>query len=89
VKGLNIPIATILTKMEEQLRQARTTASPQRLREHVAVVRALCDLVLEEGKEKEMPVASSVEVSPLSISQGKSERIEIGDDANGPSLFDF
>lgn len=86
---MNIPITTILTKMEEQLRQARTTASPQHLREHIAVIRALCDLVLEEGKEKEMSVASSVEMPTLSISQGKSERIEIGDDANGPSLFDF
>jgi hypothetical protein len=85
---LHIPITTILTKMEEQLRQAKTTASPQHLREHIAIVRALCDLVLEE-EAKEMTVSPSVEVSPLSISQGKSERIEIGDDANGPSLFDF
>lgn len=85
---MNIPITTILMKMEEQLRQAKTTASPQHLREHIAIVRALCDLVLEE-ETKEMTVSPSVEVSPLSISQGKSERIEIGDDANGPSLFDF
>jgi hypothetical protein len=89
VKVLNIPIAAILMKMEEQLRQAKTAASQQRLREHVAAVRALCDLVLEKEEEKEMTVASSAIVAPLSIPQGKSERIDIGDDANGPSLFDF
>jgi hypothetical protein len=85
---LHIPITTVLTKMEEQLRQARTTASPHRLREHIAIVRALCDLVLEE-EVREMAVSPSTEVSPFSITQEKSERIEIGDDANGPSLFDF
>lgn len=86
---LNVPIAAILTKMEEQLRQAKTAASPQRLREHVAAVRALCDLVLEKEEEKETTVASVAATAPLSIPQGKSERIDIGDDANGPSLFDF
>lgn len=86
---LNIPIAAILTKMEEQLRQAKVAASPQRLREHVAAVRALCDLVLEKEEEKETAVTSVAAAAPLSIPQGKSERIDIGDDANGPSLFDF
>ncbi|BDG33923.1 hypothetical protein PthBH41_36350 [Parageobacillus thermoglucosidasius] len=88
---MNIPIAAILTKMEEQLRQAKTAASQQRLREHIAAVRALCDLVLEkeEAEAKETTAVSSAAVVPLSIPQGKSERIDIGDDANGPSLFDF
>ncbi|ALF09157.1 YwdI family protein [Parageobacillus thermoglucosidasius] len=86
---LNIPIAAILTKMEEQLRQAKTAASQQRLREHIAAVRALCDLVLEKEEAKETAAVSSAAVVPLSIPQGKSERIDIGDDANGPSLFDF
>ncbi|GAJ43581.1 hypothetical protein GT2_10_01420 [Parageobacillus thermoglucosidasius NBRC 107763] len=89
MKVLNIPIAAILTKMEEQLRQAKTAASQQRLREHIAAVRALCDLVLEKEEAKETAAVSSAAVVPLSIPQGKSERIDIGDDANGPSLFDF
>ncbi|NUK29993.1 YwdI family protein [Parageobacillus sp. VR-IP] len=89
VNTLAISIATILAKMEEELQRARTAGSPQRVREHIAAVRALCDLVLEEEEKREMPAVSLPEAPPLLIRQEKGERIDIGDDANGPSLFDF
>jgi hypothetical protein len=89
VNTLTISIAAILAKMEEELRRARAADSPQRAREHVAAVRVLCDLVLEEEEKREMPAVSLPEAAPLLIRQGKGERIDIGDDANGPSLLDF
>jgi hypothetical protein len=89
VNTLTISIATILAKMEEELRRARAADNPQRVREHVAAVRALCDLVLEEGEKREMPAVSLPETAPLLIRQGKGERVDIGGDANGPSLLDF
>jgi hypothetical protein len=89
VNTLTISIATVLAKMEAELRRARAADSPQRVREHVAAVRALCDLVLEEEEKREVPSVSLPEAATLLIQQGKGERVDIGDDANGPSLFDF
>jgi Family of unknown function (DUF5327) len=89
VNTLTISIAAILVKMEEELRRAKAADSPQRVREHVAAVRALCDLVLEEEEKREMPAVSLPEAAPLLLRQGKGERIDIGDDANGSSLLDF
>jgi hypothetical protein len=89
VNTLTISIAAILAKMEEELRRAKAVDSPQRVREHVAAVRALCDLVLEEEEKREMPAVSLPEAAPLLLRQGKGERIDIGDGANGPSLLDF
>jgi hypothetical protein len=89
VNTLTISIATVLAKMEAELRRARAADSPQRVREHVAAVRALCDLVLEEEEKREVSSVSLPEAATLLIQQGKGERVDIGDDANGPSLFDF
>jgi hypothetical protein len=88
---LNIPITTILAKMAKEIHEAQSLHSVQQIREHAAVIRALCDLILERSNEEQtantMPNDELVKM--IQPSSATNERIEIGDDANGPSLFDF
>jgi hypothetical protein len=81
---LEISLTKILAKMAEEIAQAQRAQSIENVREHMAAIRVLCDLVLQE---KEQAVTSVDE--PTAPLLSKRERIEIGDDANGPSLFEF
>jgi Zn-dependent M32 family carboxypeptidase len=88
---LNIPITTILEKMAKEIHEAQSCYSVQQIREHAAVIRALCDLILERSNEEQTANTMSNDeiVKLIQSSSASNERIEIGDDANGPSLFDF
>ncbi|WP_027408078.1 YwdI family protein [Anoxybacteroides tepidamans] len=84
---MDISVSTVLTKMAEQLQKARATQDMQHIREHIAAIRVLCDVILEgENQTAQHPVPSSLQ--PL-VLETRTERIDIGEDANGPSLFDF
>ncbi|KXG08568.1 hypothetical protein AT864_03264 [Anoxybacillus sp. P3H1B] len=83
---MDVSVTTILTKMSEQLQKARSIQNEQQLREHIAALRVLCDLILEGELQAAHVAASSFE--PL-VLETKTERMDIGDDANGPSLLDF
>ncbi|GKW45475.1 YwdI family protein [Planococcus sp. NCCP-2050] len=83
-----IEAVRILTEIEKHTAQARN-AEPARVRESVAAIRALCDLLLndeplpESSRPKAMPLASPQVQTVSSINKLKEE------DANGDSLFEF
>jgi hypothetical protein len=85
---LDISVTTILAKMSDQLQKARLTQDAQHIREHIAAVRVLCDLILE-GEIEAYHISTHPPFEQLPLSETKKERIDIGDDANGPSLLDF
>lgn len=86
---LDVSVTTILAKMSEQLQKAHLTQDGQHIREHIAAIRVLCDLILEGESQVETSIPVSPSFVELPSSEIKKERIDIGDDANGPSLFDF
>lgn len=83
-----IDAARVLMEIEKHTMNART-ADPAKMRESVAAIRALCDLLLDEGPGKEqqppraMPLTSPQVPSVSTVNKVKEE------DANGDSLFDF
>ncbi|EPR29997.1 hypothetical protein I656_00330 [Geobacillus sp. WSUCF1] len=99
---MSISFAAVIAKMEDELRKARSTNDLQRVREHVAAIRVLCDLMLEATSHPQ-PSASSAAAGPLvvggpiSVAGGLSlgavsvrgRSPDIDDEANGESLLDF
>ena len=91
---MNISVQKLLSKIEEELKQAQTAQREESLREKVYSIKILCELILDEksaGSAKPMPVAPMVQPAvfqqPASLNQPK--KLELGDEANGDSLFDF
>ncbi|KAF0996752.1 YwdI family protein [Geobacillus thermoleovorans] len=97
-----ISFAAVVAKIEDELRKAKAVNDPQRMREHVAAIRALCDLMLETAGQPQ-PSTPSVPTGPLvvggPISAGSGLSVggvsvggrspDIDDEANGESLLDF
>ncbi|WP_025948338.1 YwdI family protein [Geobacillus thermocatenulatus] len=99
---MSISFTAVVAKMEDELRKAKAANNLQRMREHIAAVRALCDLMLETTGQPQ-PSVSSVSTEPLVVGgpisvagglslgavsvQGRSP--DIDDEANGESLLDF
>jgi hypothetical protein len=79
--NMQVSIEAILNKMQSELSRAKQQQDD--VREHVAALRALCDLVLDTRKE---PTLSKL--PPTSIKE--TQRIyEEEEEANGNSLLDF
>ncbi|MCL6587481.1 MAG: YwdI family protein [Anoxybacillus sp.] len=74
---MDVSVTTILAKMAALVEQAQQSDVRQ-MREHVAAVRVLCDLILEEKM-----ATNEVQETVL------PKKLDIGDDANGMSLLDF
>lgn len=91
-----ISYETIVKQIEKHAIQAKQTRDEQQIREQLAAIRALCEVVLDDGKPilKPSVVAPSVhniQTTSMMISQPlvtSSQRVE-EEDANGESLFDF
>ncbi|CEG21883.1 hypothetical protein BN1080_00802 [Planococcus massiliensis] len=83
-----IEAVRIVTEIEKHAAQAKN-AEPAKVRESVAAIRALCDLLLndeplaESSRPKAMPLASPQVQTVSSVNKLKEE------DANGDSLFEF
>lgn len=74
----------ILSEMDRQLQIARRTGDERAVREALAAIRSLCEVVLGgEIKREEIKQAPSVAAAPF---EGKILEEE---DANGGSIFDF
>ncbi|MBP2242550.1 hypothetical protein J2Z40_003126 [Cytobacillus eiseniae] len=87
---MNISIQHLLSKIEKELHEARSSESIARMRERVHAMKSICELILEEPiKESSISkIPQTIEpIQPTMIQQSK--RIEMEDDANGDSLFDF
>lgn len=82
-----IDAARILSEIEKHTAFARKS-DPAKMRESIAAIRALCDLVLDDDrpttdKPQAIPLASPQVQTVSSVNKLKEE------DANGDSLFEF
>ncbi|MDN7244812.1 YwdI family protein [Planococcus shenhongbingii] len=84
-----IDAARILNEIEKHTAQARK-GDPAKMRESIAAVRALCDLLLEndqlqkDSTPRAIPLASP-QIQPVS----SASKLQEEDGANGDSLFEF
>ncbi|WP_335871416.1 YwdI family protein [Bacillus sp. 2205SS5-2] len=92
---MNISHQSILLRMEKEIEKAKRGAQ---VREHLHVIKALCEVLLEEESESELsPVAFQKTVGNSPTPQPSSEsvvvtettKLKTDDGANGDSLFDF
>lgn len=94
---MNISVEKLLTKIEEELKLAKNSRKPENLREKVYSIKILCELILDEKQSQEVthtpppayqPVMAQPAIQqPISLNQPK--KLEMEDEANGDSLFDF
>ena len=95
---VNISIEKLLRKMEEELTLARNSTKQENLREKVYSIKILCELILDEKQIQQEPKPTPVAVfqpvvaqpsfqQPVSLNQPK--KLEMENEANGDSLFDF
>jgi hypothetical protein len=95
---VNISVEKLLTKIEEELKLAKNSTKQENLREKVYSIKILCELILDEKQvqpeSKSIPLAAFQPVvaqpafqQPVSLNQPK--KLEMEDEANGDSLFDF
>ncbi|MCY8974959.1 YwdI family protein [Bacillus atrophaeus] len=63
---MNIHISALLQKMEEELKEAKTAQQDEELKQHIAVVRSLCDVVMDNSDTPRSPEASpTITASPV------------------------
>jgi hypothetical protein len=95
---VNISVDKLLTKIEEELKLAKTSTKQENLREKVYSIKILCELILEEKQNPQAAPPTTTPVyqpviaqpsfqQPVSLNQPK--KLEMEDEANGDSLFDF
>ncbi|NHM30148.1 YwdI family protein [Neobacillus terrae] len=94
---MNISFQKLLTKMEEELREARKSSNESAVREKIYSIKILCELLLEQEKGSSQGEYSVPAPQPiLQIQPAFSQPVQINQpkkldegDANGDSLFDF
>src|SRR4051812_2295502 len=101
---MNISLEKLLAKIENELKLAKTSTNEENLREKIYSIKILCELILDEKQASVMPAATiqpavtqPVYQQPLMnqqvFQQGSSlkqpKKLEMEDEANGDSLFDF
>jgi hypothetical protein len=95
---VNISVEKLLMKIEEELKLAKNTTKQENLREKVYSIKILCELILDEKQIQQEPKPTPVAVfqpvaaqpsfqQPVSLNQPK--KLEMENEANGDSLFDF
>lgn len=83
---------TLLSSIDALVQEAKKSNNEQHLREQLAAIRALCDVVLQSemqspGRTQDVHVQeqSTLHRNPVS---GTSDKLQ-EQDANGDSIFDF
>ncbi|SFB03263.1 MULTISPECIES: YwdI family protein [unclassified Bacillus (in: firmicutes)] len=93
----------LLSKIENELVQAKGSTDQGRLREKVYAMKALCELILDEEANSieetsvySQPIPARQMVAPLMPAQpyqglglGEPKKLDLQEEANGDSLFDF
>lgn len=79
---MNVSVEKLLSKIEAELKLAKTSGKPENLREKVYSIKILCELILDET-----PLNSERPLHKIALNQPKKQGTE--DDANGGSLLDF
>ncbi|EIJ80245.1 hypothetical protein PB1_07787 [Bacillus methanolicus PB1] len=90
---MSISIQKILGKIDQELQAAKNVSSASLVREKIYAIKTLCDLILEET-ETELPTEAEAAKFASDSPSGKlhvqqPRRMEMEDDANGESIFDF
>ncbi len=89
---MGIETTRILDEIDKHTARARR-GDPEKIRESLAAIRALCDLLLEDGMQeapkppRAMPLASTETVNRPQTVPSAARMQEEG--ANGDSLFEF
>lgn len=95
---MNITVEKLLRKMEEELKLAKNSTKQENLREKVYSIKILCELILDEKQIQQeaplnpIPAYQPVTVQPSiqqPVSLNQPKKLEMEDEANGDSLFDF
>jgi hypothetical protein len=106
---VNISVQKLLTKIEAELKLAKTSTKEESLREKVYSIKILCELLLDEKPSLtgEVPAAPMAAVQPAISFQAyqqpvmnqpivqqaptlqQPKKLDMEDEANGDSLFDF
>ena len=95
---MNISVEKLLRKIEEELTLAKNTTKQENLREKVYSIKILCELILDEKQRqpeaplKPVPSYQPVTVQPSfqqPVTLNQPKKLEMEDEANGDSLFDF
>lgn len=96
---MNISVDKLLTKIEDELKQAKTSTKQEHLREKVYSIKILCELILDEKQ-----VSKEIQINPATVYQpmmaqptfqpqpttlNQPKKLEMDNEANGDSLFDF
>lgn len=88
---MQVSVEAVLNKLTSELAAAKQQHNTAKVREHLAAIRALCDLVLEEQQEVQAAPATMLGQRPIhsapSFSPTPVPLKEEG--ANGGSLLDF
>lgn len=101
---MNIHVSKLLQKMEEELVKAKNSETDKEMREKLAVIQSLCEVILDEKSKSSLniPSQTSSEINPAELQKMmgniptivKQQPILSSSpykekDANGDSLFDF
>ncbi|MEC1522003.1 YwdI family protein [Neobacillus niacini] len=95
---MNISVDKLLRKIEEELTLAKNSTKQENLREKVYSIKILCELILDEKQRqqeaplKPVPAYQPVTVQPSfqqPVTLNQPKKLEMEDEANGDSLFDF
>jgi hypothetical protein len=101
---MNISVDKLLSKIEQELQQAKNSSKSESLRERVYSIKILCELILDEKhgiseitqtfqpavnqQVFQQPVMGQ-QVFQQPVSLNQPKKIEMEDEANGDSLLDF
>lgn len=87
---MNISVQKLLGKMEKELLEAKSSSSDARIRERVQAIKSLCELVLEESDTGSVSAVASISHTYNAPPAGlQPKKMQMEDEANGDSLFDF
>jgi hypothetical protein len=98
VNELDISVQKLLLKMEQELQAAKSSGTNSQVRERVQAIKTLCELVLESQTgettrdlPRSQPVIPAIGEQILTPSplQTQPKKLQIDDESNGDSLFDF
>lgn len=95
---MDISVQKLLLKMDQELQAAKSSGTNSQVRERVQAIKTLCELVLESQMgetTRELPRANPMvptnekQILTPSPLQTQPKKLQIDDESNGDSLFDF
>jgi hypothetical protein len=88
---MNISVQKLIAKIAAELELAKSSQKEESLREKIYSIKILCELILDEKQAAmDAPTATyqqHVFQQPATINEPK--KLDLNNEANGDSLFDF